>query len=248
MERSIQELLESNCIRECRDIPHNVNPLSVAEGNKLRLVLDLRDVNPYVEVKSVKYEDLRILSQLLEKDDFFASFDLKSGYHHIAIAEEFQTYLGFAWTDKNGKTTFYIFCVLPFGLSSACHIFTKFMRPLVKKWRAVGTRCVVYLDDGIFSSSSRLLTSELCHSIRNDLKSAGLQINEKKSNMHPTQTGEWLGFIIDTRRMEYRVPERKIEALSLLLQTTHGVQSAKKIAKIAGRIISTSLDGTPNTV
>ena len=47
------------------------------------------------------------------------TFDLKSGYHHIDIHPDYQTYLGFAWESK--------FClhVLPFGLSTACYIFAK---------------------------------------------------------------------------------------------------------------------------
>ena len=35
-----------------------VNPLSVAEGKKLRLILDLSDLNKYLEKYHVKYEDL----------------------------------------------------------------------------------------------------------------------------------------------------------------------------------------------
>ena len=87
VEETISKLLADGCIKEVTQIPHNVNPLTVAEGSKLRLVLDLREVNPFVNVKPVKYEDLRTLAQLLEKDDYFASFDLKSGYHHIAISD-----------------------------------------------------------------------------------------------------------------------------------------------------------------
>uniref|UniRef100_A0A7M5X9B2 Uncharacterized protein n=1 Tax=Clytia hemisphaerica TaxID=252671 RepID=A0A7M5X9B2_9CNID len=50
-EKSIKELLKNNCIQEVDYIPHCVNPLSVAErNNKLRLVLDLRNVNKYIQV------------------------------------------------------------------------------------------------------------------------------------------------------------------------------------------------------
>ena len=44
---------------------------------------------------------------------------------------------------------YYVFCVLPFGLATACYFFTKLMRPLVKYWRGQGLRIIVYLDDGI---------------------------------------------------------------------------------------------------
>ena len=45
-------------------------------------------------------------------------FDLKSGYHPIHILQEHQTFLGFSWV-VNGVRKFFVFTVLPFGLSSA---------------------------------------------------------------------------------------------------------------------------------
>ena len=63
------------------------------------------------------------------------SFDLKSGYHHIEIFEGHQTYLGFSWKHGNSNfNKFYVFTVLPFGLSSAPHIFTK----TLKSWKNTG--------------------------------------------------------------------------------------------------------------
>ena len=43
-----------------------------------------------------------------------------------------------------------MFCVLPFGLASACYVFTKLLRPLVKRWRSLGLHVFLYIDDGIF--------------------------------------------------------------------------------------------------
>jgi hypothetical protein len=45
--------------------------------------------------------------------------------------------LGFSWL-KDGVHIFYKFLVLPFGLTSACYLFTKITRSLVKKWRSEG--------------------------------------------------------------------------------------------------------------
>jgi hypothetical protein len=44
---------------------------------------------------------------------------------------------------------FNIFLVFPFGLSSACYIFTKITRPLIKKWRGERKQVLMYLDDGL---------------------------------------------------------------------------------------------------
>ena len=45
---AILELLEKQLINEHSFPPHCVNPLTVAEGKKLRMVIDLREVNKYL--------------------------------------------------------------------------------------------------------------------------------------------------------------------------------------------------------
>ena len=67
-----------------------------------------------------KYEDLRTANLLFERGDYMFSFDLKSGYHHVDIADVHQKFLGIEWCG-----VYYVFTVLPFGLSTACYVFTK---------------------------------------------------------------------------------------------------------------------------
>ena len=45
---TILELLRRGLVEEHSSPPHCVNPLTVAEGKKLRLVIDLREVNKYL--------------------------------------------------------------------------------------------------------------------------------------------------------------------------------------------------------
>ena len=45
----------------------------------------------------------------------------------------------------NGKR-YYVFTVLPFGLSTACYVFTKVTRPLLRLWRV---KVVMYIDNGV---------------------------------------------------------------------------------------------------
>ena len=126
---AITELLSSGCIVEHDVPPFCVNPLTVADGKKLRLVIDLRHVNNYLVKPKFKYEDLRSLSQVLNEGHWFFTWDLKSGYHHVDICPDHQKYLGFAWP-FSGVVRYFTFAVLPFGLSSACFCFTKLMRQL----------------------------------------------------------------------------------------------------------------------
>ena len=240
---SISQLLKDGCIKEVDEMPFCCNPLTVAEGKKLRLVLDLRHVNDKLDVTKFKYENLKTVAEIFEENYEFCTFDLKHGYHHVPIHKDDQKYLGFSWQFPDGRIRYFIFLVLPFGLASACYAFTKLLRPLVKKWRASGIRNVIYLDDGIFGSSCRNTTLQQSKIIQVDLKAAGLTINYKKSNFIPSTRGEWLGFEIDTSKMIFKVPEAKIEKLLNLLQNTlkSNYVTAKNISKIAGHIISMSI-------
>ena len=66
-------------------------------GNKLRLILDLRHINQLLRVPKIKFEDIRTIRDLYQQGDYFFKFDIKSGYHHTDILPEHQKYLGFKW-------------------------------------------------------------------------------------------------------------------------------------------------------
>ena len=183
--------------------------MTVAEGDKLRLVLDLRHVNPCLHIKKFKYEDLAVAAELIDHNFYFTTFDLVSGYHHVDIFPPHQKFLGFQWVFPGGISRYFVFVVLAFGLATACFLFTKLMRPLTTKWRAQGFRVIVYLDDGINIAGSYKECEAMTKVIVDDLQSAGFVINEKKSQLLPTQIGEWLGTEIDTRKMKFSVPEEK---------------------------------------
>lgn len=85
VETAIADLLKRQCVVEVKSRPTCCNPLTVAEGKKLRLVLDLRHPNKYVKKFKFKYEDLPHISQVLGPNQFYFSFDLESGYHHVDI-------------------------------------------------------------------------------------------------------------------------------------------------------------------
>ena len=100
------------------------------------------------------------------------------------IYGESQLYLGFSWGEGDRKG-FYRFCVLPFGLSTACYVFTKLLRPLVKRWRSMGLRAIVYIDDGICASASESEAEKAIDIVVSDLDRAGFVLNIMKSQLNP---------------------------------------------------------------
>ncbi|CAG2234523.1 unnamed protein product [Mytilus edulis] len=76
---------------------------------------------------------------------------------------------------------------LPFGLSTAAHVFSKVLRPVVKHWRSQGLRVILYLDDGWGVESNAQSCKVLSNILQLDLKSAGFFVNQEKSVWKPTQ-------------------------------------------------------------
>ena len=121
----------------------------------------------------------------------------------------FKSFLGFSW-DFDGEKKFFNFTVLPFGLSSAGHIFTKVVRTLVKYWRSYSIPIVVYLDDG-WASADFKTCLDISKFIRKTLDQSGFQVNFDKSQFFPTDKIVWLGFLWNLRDGVLEVPQEKID-------------------------------------
>ena len=91
--------------------------------------------------------------------------------------------------------TYFVFKVLPFGLSSACYFFTKLLHPLVKFWRGHGLRIVVYLGDGIYSvqADRAETTSEF---VQSSLEQAGFVAHSIISQWTPSYQISWLPIVL----------------------------------------------------
>ena len=96
--QAFTKLQQNNCVEELKQKPYCCDPLKVAESKMLRLVLDLRHVS-----KHITHKKFRMLSEMLNKGDYFTTFDLTSGYNHIEIDPERRKCLGVEWTFKGSS-------------------------------------------------------------------------------------------------------------------------------------------------
>ena len=166
------------------------------------------------------------------------SFDLKSGYHHVDIAQEHQTFLGFSWRVPDSiKEIFYVFTVLPFGLSSAPWVFTKVLKPLEKYWRVQGLCIAIFLDDGWAIVQDREVCRIKARAVRADLCNAGFVVNEDKSVWEPTQVLDWLGITwnaaLGTRIVKI------INSIDHIIEADFKVSAREMSASFTGQVIST---------
>ena len=246
----IAKLVAASCVLEVPYCPEVCSPLLVVNNSKgkKRLVLDLRMVNKHLPKRKFKYEGINLIPDMCSRGVYFVTFDLRSGYHHVDIHPECWTYLGFSWL-FNGIRRFFVYKVLPFGLSTACFVFTKLLRPLVKRWRFAGLRVILYIDDGFCVGSTAAECGRGKEVILNDLNRAGFVLNFEKSQLVPQQVGVWLGFTIDLAQGVYQVTQERVVKLREALGRVnpYGDVPIRFVASIVGQIISMGLAIGPIT-
>ena len=208
------------------------------------MVLDCRHINKFIHEFVFRMEDIRTAREIFDAGYFLFNFDLKSAYHHIEIFEEHKKYLGFQWEHK-GQKKYYVFNVLPFGISSAAFIFTKVLRKVVQYWRSLGLKVIMYLDDGLAGATNFSEAVSISNLIRKDLLELGFVIAESKCEWYPKQTIVWLGFEWNTDIGILKVTSERIDrATTIIEDVLESVKSGrnkfnvKVIASIAGQLIS----------
>ena len=246
VEDAIRDLVESGRVLHTEVPPRVVNPLSVSvqANGKKRLILDLRYVNKFLHKMHVKYEDWKTAMSYFARGAYMFSFDLKSGYHHVEIFEGHQTYLGFSWKHSNSnQVKFYVFTVLPFGLSSAPHVFTKILKPLEKHWKYQGICLAVFLDDGWGIEKDSQVCGVVANAVRADLFKAGFVTNEDTSVWIPCQRLDWLGITWDSARGTIEIVDgRAVKIMNTIdsIIASDFVLSARRLASFTVQIISTA--------
>jgi hypothetical protein len=206
----IHDLIGTEAIAEVRDPPQVISPLFVARNaTKPRMIINLRQLNKDLICPRFKYEDLDLVSRWIIPKGWLAKFDMKAGYHHIGIHPEHRKFLGFSWKFPDGKVKYFVFKVLPFGLSPAPYIFTKIFRSLLAHWRSHEIDCALYLDDGLLWSPSFKETTRRIQFVMDSLNKAGVYVHKEKSVLTPVRSLSWLGMQIDLENSEIRpTPER----------------------------------------
>ena len=97
-------------------------------------------------------------------------------------------------------------------MSFAGAVFTKALRPLVKRSRSFGYQIIMYLDDG-WASHDEHTCRLVSKKVQEDLKNAGFVVNNEKSIWEPPDRFEWLGFIWDSGIGSVEIHEKKFVAL-----------------------------------
>lgn len=208
-----------------------------------RLVVDLRPLNKHCAPRPCRYDTLKTFRGMARRGDVMASFDLKDGYHHLAIREEDRKYFTFV---MNGEV--FRCAALPFGWNHSPAIFTELMRVMVKHLRKRGTRVLPYLDDFLLCWATQAEAEQGVREVQALLQRLGLSWHPTKSNWTPTQRLVHLGLELDTYEGVFRLTgtrRNKVRAAAGALKVEAKGRArtvpAKQLARFLGLAVSCQL-------
>ena len=151
---------------------------------------------------------LQSVLSLITPGCYLASLDLKDVYYSVPIHPDHTKFLKFIW-----KNQLYNFLVLPNGLCCGSRKFTKLMKPPMVTLRLQGHIVTIYIDDLI---NVGLTFDECVENVITSIKllnSLGFIIHPEKSIFLPKQEITFLGFNINSQKMEITLTDTKKETL-----------------------------------
>ena len=238
------------------DPPYLVLPLTV-EPSKPRLCIDARFLNLWMRDMPFSLDKLADVPRFIYKGSFMTKCDDKSGYDHVFLSENSQTYFGFSFGGL------WLVCTtLPFGWKISPYIYHTIGLAASGFLRAKGIPCSLYIDDrlnGELLTSSgpwsqlplnrsreyRLLAARAAlFVVLSILVELGYTIGIKKSVLSPTTALEYLGLVVDSEKLSFLIPVRKIESFAALREDILACKSwvaLKTLQRFQGKCISFSL-------
>jgi hypothetical protein len=173
-------------------------------SNKLRLVVDYRQLNEITEKDRTPLPLITELKDRLFGKKWFTALDLKSAYNLIRIKE------GDEWkTAFRTKYGLFEYLVMPFGLTNAPAVFQRMITNVLREHLDIFVVC--YLDDILIFSDTEEEHTEHVHKVLKALQDANMLVEPTKSHFHQSQV-TYLGHEISHN--EIRMDRRKIAAVA----------------------------------
>ena len=129
LDAELLSLEKRGVIQRVANVPHCVSPLKVIpkKNSNYRLICDLRYVNSHCDVPHFSSEGVSVLPEIMKEGELAVTLDLKDGFYHFPVREEFRTYLGFQYGGF-----WYVWCYLPFGMVASPYYFHKCIRAVIE--------------------------------------------------------------------------------------------------------------------
>ena len=165
----------------------------------VRLILNLKKLNLLITQIPFKMESIRDVIHVIKQGVWVASVDLHHAYYSVQVHRPHSPYFSFLW-----QGTYYH----PIGYAQAPLIFTKLLRLLFGYLQSQGHLSVFYMDDSYLQGDSVSSCQNDIAATVSLLQALGFNINRRKSVLTPTQSLEFLGFILNSVNMTITLTPR----------------------------------------
>ena len=238
VDNEIQDLLRKGVIKEtCHEQGEFVSNIFLRrkKNGKYRMILNLKEFNKSVEYHHFKMDTFETSLRQITKGCVMASIDIKDAYC-VPVHSEYRKYLKFEF-----NSTLFQFTCLPNGLSCAPRKYTKMMKPVYSHLRSQGHNICGYIDDNLLIADTEEELSEAINATTTLLESLGFTLNVEKSVLTPSMSIVYLGFIIDSRKMQVTLEQEKIEVIIDECKELYRKKedTIRNVARVVGMIVAT---------
>ena len=223
---------------------HSLGCVSKSDGVGIRPITDCsrprnKSINCHQDalISRFRYKTVDDAVHMLSQGAYMSVVDIKNAYRSVCINPDHSVYQGFRWNFGDGRgARLMVERRLCFGTRCGPFYFNLISdfitRSLTVKY---GMKVVNYLDDFLVMGDtydSCLWAQQMAIAF---LRNLGFQISWKKVTS-PSKITVYLGIILDSEKMELRLPEGKLGKLSEVLKKFDCKKSAskKQLEKLAG--------------
>ena len=183
-------------------------------NNRWRPILDLSNLNTFLNTESFKMETPEIIRTSLYAGEWVTSIDFKDTYFHIPIHSQSRKYMRFHLQGR-----FYQFKAQPFGLSTAPMEFTVVAKEVKLMALQRGIRIHQYLDDWLVRTTSHQTCLQHTQTLVALGQELGWLVNKEKSELVPKQVFNFVGYQFDLKEGKVRPTPERWQALTDKIQS-----------------------------
>ncbi|GKC15007.1 retrotransposon protein, putative, ty3-gypsy subclass [Tanacetum coccineum] len=197
----------------------SIDPATGAEvKGKERMVFNYRSLNDNTYKDQYSLPGINTIIQKVRNAKVFSKFDLKSGFHQVAMEEE-----SIPWTAFLAPGGLYEWLVMPFGLKNAPAIF---QRKMDKCFKGMEAFIAVYIDDILVFSKNEEEHAKHLSKMLKTCKDNGLVLSPTKMKIAVPRI-DFLGVVIGEGRIHLQphIIKKIVEFDEESMKTKKGLRS-----------------------
>ena len=188
-----------------------------------------------IEYQQFKMPTITTVLQMIRRDDKFVSLDLQDTFACVKMSKTDFSYLQFSFENKH-----YMYTVLPNGIAIGPRVFVSLTKVITAHLRKLGIDIVIYIDDTLIINPCIMELQKHAGIAREVFERCGFIVNDGKSQLVPSTTTVFLGFVIDSKWFTVSLTDNKNSALRKLVAKTLQLKTVtiRHLAKVIGCIVA----------